>query len=77
MIYKKAKIILTTVLSMWILTIGMTRIYFNVHYPSDVACGIIIGMICGYVSVKYLNYALPLLNELVQYYYPDCVLFQI
>ncbi len=57
--------------------IAFSRMYLQVHYPSDVACGIIIGMICGYVSVKYLNYALPLLNELVQYYYPDCVLFQI
>ncbi len=43
---KKIKILITIILSFWILLIGTTRIYFNVHYPSDIIGGIILGTIC-------------------------------
>lgn len=43
---KKIKIVVVTILSLWILTIGITRIYFNVHYPSDIIAGFALGGIC-------------------------------
>lgn len=54
--------------------IAFSRMYLQVHYPTDVACGIIIGVICGLISVKYLNYALPILNDLLQSYYPNFII---
>ena len=43
---KKIKIAVVTILSLWILTVGVTRIYFNVHYPSDILAGFALGGIC-------------------------------
>lgn len=35
--------------------ISASRIYFTVHYPSDVAFGVVMGMILSYVSNKIVN----------------------
>ena len=43
---KKLKIFLTIILSIWILIMGISRIYFNVHYPTDIIAGFILGIIC-------------------------------
>ena len=40
---KKLKYFLISILSIWIILIGVSRIYFNVHYPSDVVAGFILG----------------------------------
>lgn len=47
---KTVKIVLTTILILWTLIIGITRIYFNVHYPSDIIAGFILGIICILIS---------------------------
>ena len=48
---KRLKIFTITLLSSWILIMGITRIYFNVHYPSDVIAGYILGVICILISL--------------------------
>ncbi len=48
---KKLKALVIGILSLWILIMGTTRIYFNVHYPSDVIAGFILGIICILVSL--------------------------
>lgn len=35
--------------------IAFSRLYFYVHYPSDVLAGAIIGIFCGWVSFKIIN----------------------
>lgn len=30
--------------------IAFSRMYLYVHYPTDILCGIVVGLICGYVS---------------------------
>lgn len=48
---KKVKIFTITLLSLWIVIMGITRIYFNVHYPSDVIAGYVLGSICILISL--------------------------
>lgn len=45
----KTGIILTTTLAVFI---GLSRLYFYVHYPTDVLCGAILGILCGYFGKK-------------------------
>lgn len=45
---------MTTALVIWSLTNCWTRIYLGMHYPSDIAVGIIWGIICG--AVVYAGY---------------------
>lgn len=35
--------------------ISLSRLYVGVHYPSDVVCGILIGLVCALVSVYIVN----------------------
>lgn len=35
--------------------IAFSRMYFYVHYPTDVLCGAILGMLCGYMAYKLLG----------------------
>ena len=35
--------------------IAISRIYFSVHYPSDVLCGITLGIICALIITKVIN----------------------
>ena len=49
---KKLKIISTILLSLWVLIIGISRIYFNVHYVSDIIAGFILGLICILISIN-------------------------
>lgn len=49
---KILKTTLITILVIWMSFIALSRIYFNVHYPSDVIAGIILGIICVLICVK-------------------------
>lgn len=40
-----------TLLFVWVILIGFSRIYLNVHYLSDVLAGFILGFICMIVSL--------------------------
>ncbi len=31
--------------------IALSRLYLYVHFPTDVACGIIMGVLCGFLAV--------------------------
>ena len=42
---------MTIMLSIIILTMGITRIYFNVHYASDVIGGFLLGIICILICI--------------------------
>lgn len=35
--------------------IAFSRLYLYVHFPSDVFSGVVIGLVCGYVSDKIIN----------------------
>ncbi len=52
---KKLKIVLTIILSLWILTVGVSRIYFNVHYASDIIAGFVLGIICIMITTTSLS----------------------
>lgn len=44
--YKKAGIILIILAAI----IALSRLYIGIHYPTDVICGTIIGIICGFAG---------------------------
>jgi undecaprenyl-diphosphatase len=46
--YKKIRFIIPVVM-LWAIFISYSRIYLGVHYPGDVICGGIIGLIAGYL----------------------------
>lgn len=37
------------------LLMGISRLYFYVHFPTDVLSGVILGLLCGVVSVNLMN----------------------
>ncbi len=55
---KRTRIFLTVILSLVIIGIGFSRIYFGVHYVSDVLCGFSI-------SICYLILLIPLIDKYV------------
>ena len=46
--YKKAGIIAFIVAAL----IAFSRMYLFLHFPTDVLCGIILGIVMGFVAVK-------------------------
>lgn len=40
---------------LWASLVSYSRIYLGVHFPGDVLCGIILGILLGYFSYKTLN----------------------
>ena len=36
--------------------VAFTRLYLFVHFPTDVMCGAILGIICGYAAVKIVSW---------------------
>lgn len=42
--------------------IGLSRLYLYVHYPSDVVCGAILGLICGFLGA-YFAREIPVLEK--------------
>ncbi len=49
------KWLLTILLLLLILTIGFTRIYLRVHYPSDVFAGFAIGFLWLVISIRVMD----------------------
>jgi len=50
--YKK----LIYILVFWSFTVAYSRIYVGVHYPLDIVCGLIFGMLAGFIFFKLANY---------------------
>lgn len=57
---KKWKVVLTTILSLLILTIGYSRIYLNVHHISDILAGFMVSIILlfTFINLKNKNFAI-------------------
>lgn len=52
---RKLKVFLSTLLTIIIIMVGISRIYLGVHYVTDVLGGIILGIIYLFVFTKLLN----------------------
>ena len=39
----------------WAALIGYSQVYVGVHYPLDIICGALLGLICGYASARLFN----------------------
>ncbi|MEO6327845.1 MAG: phosphatase PAP2 family protein [Ginsengibacter sp.] len=52
------------VLFLWALLISYTQVYVGVHFPADVVCGAIAGLIIGYLPAKIFNKKIGLEIEL-------------
>lgn len=50
---------------LWAAIISYSRIYLGVHYPFDVICGAILGMLLGWVNYKFVQ------TNIIQRMYPD------
>ena len=49
-------------LFLWALLISYAQVYVGVHFPFDVFCGAIIGLILGYIPAKIFNAKIGLLS---------------
>ena len=52
---KPAKIVVGVILIGWILSVGFSRVFLGVHYPSDVLGGYLLGILLFLVFVLYTN----------------------
>ncbi|HTA81408.1 MAG TPA: phosphatase PAP2 family protein [Bacteroidia bacterium] len=43
---------IAALLSFYVALVCYSRIYLGVHYPSDIAGGLVIGIVCGYAAYK-------------------------
>ena len=61
---------LTTIsLYIWAILVGISRIYLAMHYPSDVLCGAVLGIVIG-MTVYYVGkYILKRYNHVSRKYY--------
>ncbi len=57
-IYKSQlkKVAITTILVLFIISIGLSRVYLQVHYPSDVLAGFAAGGICLIIFILIFSY---------------------
>lgn len=56
------------VIFLWAISVSYSRIYLGVHYPLDIICGAIDGVLCGYVAYfvyRWSSKALPMLRSSV------------
>jgi membrane-associated phospholipid phosphatase len=52
---------------LWAALISYAQIYVGVHYPSDVACGAIVGSLIGYYMAKFFTDRMGLLKIEIRY----------
>ena len=53
---KKLKILLTSLLTLMIIMIGVSRIYVGVHYPTDVIGGYLLTIVILIINISLINY---------------------
>ena len=51
------------VLFVWASIICFAQVYVGVHYPSDVICGAIFGIMIGYVASRFFETQIGLVNS--------------
>lgn len=43
--------------------IALSRLYLYVHYPSDVVCGTVLGLLCGFLAAIFARKCFPLCKK--------------
>lgn len=57
---------ISTVFLIYAFLIAFSRLYLKVHFPSDVLCGFLLGILNGYVSQKIINLLYKKFNKNIQ-----------
>ncbi len=60
---------------LWAFFISYAQVYVGVHFPLDVTCGIIIGLITGYMIAKIFNTKIGLAVRVWKYLYGGIIYF--
>jgi undecaprenyl-diphosphatase len=49
------RLLVLVVLGGYLVLLGWSRIYLGMHHPSDVAWGVVNGVVCGLIAWRYLR----------------------
>lgn len=59
---RRASLIIWGLVGVW----GFARVYVGIHYPIDIAGGMLIGAICAFIALKLISAANPLPSSLLR-----------
>ena len=53
----------TWLIFVWAAVVSYSRIYLGVHYPGDVLCGFLLGVVLGWAAMKLMAWAMSGINK--------------